>query len=112
MSVAFFFRAEGGIRDGHVTGVQTCALPIWPSCSRPLGVPEVRARQLGLPVSTAALPRPPCLPRIGRASCRDRVQTACCWATLRGHRQRRAEQAGRAAWILLAPDGYPRVSEL
>src|SRR5439155_6253761 len=24
----FFFRAEGGIRDGHVTGVQTCALPI------------------------------------------------------------------------------------
>src|SRR5437870_10149838 len=25
----FFFQAEGGIRDGHVTGVQTCALPIW-----------------------------------------------------------------------------------
>src|SRR5439155_17253163 len=24
----FFFQAEGGIRDGHVTGVQTCALPI------------------------------------------------------------------------------------
>src|SRR5690625_6240980 len=24
----FFFRAVGGIRDGHVTGVQTCALPI------------------------------------------------------------------------------------
>src|SRR5439155_16502171 len=24
----FFFRAEDGIRDGHVTGVQTCALPI------------------------------------------------------------------------------------
>src|SRR5207253_11362415 len=26
--VAFFFQAEDGIRDGHVTGVQTCALPI------------------------------------------------------------------------------------
>src|SRR5690625_5865167 len=29
----FFFQAEDGIRDGHVTGVQTCALPIctcWP----------------------------------------------------------------------------------
>src|SRR5215510_5527022 len=25
----FFFQAEDGIRDGHVTGVQTCALPIW-----------------------------------------------------------------------------------
>src|SRR5439155_12465919 len=25
---AFFFQAEDGIRAGHVTGVQTCALPI------------------------------------------------------------------------------------
>src|SRR5438309_3413286 len=24
-----FFQAEDGIRDGTVTGVQTCALPIW-----------------------------------------------------------------------------------
>src|SRR5207253_3501390 len=24
-----FFQAEDGIRDGHVTGVQTCALPIY-----------------------------------------------------------------------------------
>src|SRR5437870_9792553 len=28
----FFFQAEDGIRDGHVTGVQTCALPI---CFKP-----------------------------------------------------------------------------
>src|SRR5206468_7494130 len=27
----FFFQAEDGIRDLIVTGVQTCALPIWPS---------------------------------------------------------------------------------
>src|SRR5207253_7286835 len=27
--VFFFFQAEDGIRDGHVTGVQTCALPIF-----------------------------------------------------------------------------------
>src|SRR5690625_7797769 len=25
----FFFQEEDGIRDGHVTGVQTCALPIF-----------------------------------------------------------------------------------
>src|SRR5690625_6231280 len=31
-----FFQAEDGIRDGHVTGVQTCALPISP--------PDVRHR--------------------------------------------------------------------
>src|SRR5438309_3246261 len=29
-SFYFFFQAEDGIRDGTVTGVQTCALPIWP----------------------------------------------------------------------------------
>src|SRR5690606_40928461 len=29
MRVTFFFQAEGGIRDFHVTGVQTCALPIY-----------------------------------------------------------------------------------
>src|SRR5439155_10924625 len=28
----FFFQAEDGIRDGHVTGVQTCALPISFQC--------------------------------------------------------------------------------
>src|SRR5690606_40951684 len=27
-SCSFFFQAEDGIRDFHVTGVQTCALPI------------------------------------------------------------------------------------
>src|SRR5207253_7465592 len=38
MLVFFFFQAEDGIRDGHVTGVQTCALPICASpsrCTRP-----------------------------------------------------------------------------
>src|SRR5256885_10578045 len=29
MCVVFFFQAEDGIRDYKVTGVQTCALPIW-----------------------------------------------------------------------------------
>src|SRR5690606_40923509 len=27
--IFFFFQAEDGIRDFHVTGVQTCALPIY-----------------------------------------------------------------------------------
>src|SRR5690554_6114222 len=29
MFYIFFFQAEDGIRDADVTGVQTCALPIW-----------------------------------------------------------------------------------
>src|SRR2546425_4419389 len=30
----FFFQAEDGIRDKLVTGVQTCALPIWTMLKR------------------------------------------------------------------------------
>src|SRR5437762_13910084 len=52
----FFFQAEDGIRDTSVTGVQTCALPIWSACEhggcRGVGAP-------GRP--TAPTPRqPPC----------------------------------------------------
>src|SRR5690606_40519885 len=32
----FFFQAEDGIRDFHVTGVQTCALPIWGPATGPV----------------------------------------------------------------------------
>src|SRR6266496_6585492 len=32
----FFFQAEDGIRDLYVTGVQTCALPIWTGNARAL----------------------------------------------------------------------------
>src|SRR5689334_24416543 len=38
--IIFFFQAEDGIRDGTVTGVQTCALPIWMWLT-----PETRRRQ-------------------------------------------------------------------
>src|SRR5437879_8726383 len=38
--VFFFFQAEDGIRDTSVTGVQTCALPIY-----------LRRRAAGVPVS-------------------------------------------------------------
>src|SRR5689334_24362745 len=37
----FFFQAEDGIRDGTVTGVQTCALPIFED-------PEKKRRTIGL----------------------------------------------------------------
>src|SRR5439155_15840619 len=39
----FFFQAEDGIRDGHVTGVQTCALPIYRH--RAAGRPAARAER-------------------------------------------------------------------
>src|SRR5690625_3392188 len=40
----FFFQAEDGIRDGHVTGVQTCALPISP-CGSVVELPEEETRR-------------------------------------------------------------------
>src|SRR5438876_6890649 len=40
-SVFFFFQAEDGIRDGRVTGVQTCALPILDPEARQHPVPPV-----------------------------------------------------------------------
>src|SRR5215475_14751118 len=42
--IFFFFQAEDGIRDFHVTGVQTCALPI---CWRPRPGAVVEGIRLG-----------------------------------------------------------------
>src|SRR5438067_3188958 len=79
----FFFQAEDGIRDRNVTGVQTCALPIWcrgrarRALLRP-PEPGARAgRGDGRHDPGSAHLRGPRLPRghgvgseIGRASCR------------------------------------------
>src|SRR5436309_6637504 len=77
----FFFQAEDGIRDFHVTGVQTCALPISlrrrnrRSCHRrgcrgpPRGEP--RPREWPCPNRSLRTSRPPCagaVPSAGRAS--------------------------------------------
>src|SRR5207253_4803836 len=94
----FFFQAEDGIRDGHVTGVQTCALPISPSRSLRHGFvqsplepvksdsllfePEERrwCKRAG---DDLRMPRLAwatdihlefCSAEIGRASCRERVE--------------------------------------
>src|SRR5690606_39724509 len=52
------FQAEDGIRDFHVTGVQTCALPIFGEAYPPLVafVTELlaRNRQLALPQQSAS----------------------------------------------------------
>src|SRR5439155_8634248 len=96
------FQAEDGIRDGHVTGVQTCALPISsafpPSQRRSLRRLVVRDRALawregggaggepvhGLSGGEPALRGNTCggganganaLGGIGRASCRERVES-------------------------------------
>src|SRR5256885_15948564 len=52
--VFFFFQAEDGIRDYKVTGVQTCALPIWPGdpgAPRRTGTPVGAATEVGCPAA-------------------------------------------------------------
>src|SRR5690606_40679476 len=54
----FFFQAEHGIRHFHVTGVQTCALPISPPSSglSPNATPLPENVNKALPASTSASP--------------------------------------------------------
>src|SRR2546430_1955030 len=40
----FFFQAEDGIRDLTVTGVQTCALPIFALASSASSLPQTQSR--------------------------------------------------------------------
>src|SRR5687768_18219730 len=58
----FFFQAEDGIRDVAVTGVQTCALPIWRQRGhhhRPdaLGRPALRGDDARRPPPRRRVPR-------------------------------------------------------
>src|SRR5258706_3038503 len=85
----FFFQAEDGIRDWSVTGVQTCALPIYPATgltSPTTGIVSVYRRPLpatNLGFLSAIMwdGREPTFQQqaidatleIGRASCRERV---------------------------------------
>src|SRR5258706_5525792 len=93
LSVFFCFQAEDGIRDWSVTGVQTCALPIWQRWVEQAdnGGSSIAhlllhvARHQDLAVSTAIRNHPPLFAahraalglddarQIGRASCRERV---------------------------------------
>src|SRR5690348_4204180 len=61
----FFFQAEDGIRDGRVTGVQTCALPIF-SGSGTTDLVFVYTIQTGDPNSSRSEER-----RVGK-ECRSR----------------------------------------
>src|SRR3546814_6620913 len=83
----FVFQAEGGIRGcALVTGVQTCALPIFRSgpreARRANAVPYWTRPDPGIRAQARSRPDPPariargelaCCAEIGRASCRERV---------------------------------------
>src|SRR5690606_41199853 len=85
----FFFQAEDGIRDFHVTGVQTCALPIsvaqlaagrpfgqWPGGVAPwANVVSSRIINDNPPTDDGSGQGNEVHAEIGRASCRVRVRS-------------------------------------
>src|SRR5438128_2518061 len=55
-------QAEDGIRDATVTGVQTCALPIFPAFAEPLIRASTRSRACSIWRSNASTFHPTSLP--------------------------------------------------
>src|SRR3712207_7602313 len=74
----FFFQAEAGIRDIGVTGVPTCALPIWSGRKRRPGRTAPPERVLDPAPVSRREPGPPEQPeqprRVGSRSAKDRQQ--------------------------------------
>src|SRR5262249_59214179 len=64
--VFFFFQAEDGIRDWSVTGVQTCALPIWLDVAAVIEL--LGEAEIALSDSGAAVERGRALITLGTAS--------------------------------------------
>src|SRR5690606_40220286 len=83
----FFFQAEDGIRDFHVTGVQTCALPI--SICEPSG----SLRTISKMVCAATVVAPRCTVVAGTVRSEERrVGKECRSRWLRHHDKRREIQ--------------------
>ena len=71
--MCFFFQAEDGIRDTSVTGVQTCALPIyWLHNLTNEWLQYFNSVVSGF-TGKVAIGLGNSIPEIGRASCRERV---------------------------------------
>src|SRR5690554_7069399 len=71
-----FFQAEDGIRDADVTGVQTCALPIWVAvrtlCDFTAREGDLDHRFTPAPSAEEGIAGHAEIAQIGRASCRER----------------------------------------
>src|SRR5438046_10150805 len=86
-SCIFFFQAEDGIRDWSVTGVQTCALPIF---GRYVDGKSPKYFKGPLPPTVGDLAF-----KIGRASCRERVEISVGAGAVKKEGQRVTKVAER-----------------
>src|SRR5687768_18305812 len=91
----FFFQAEDGIRDVAVTGVQTCALPIWSAAPRRGAARPPRPRR------TRETPTPcarPAARRAGRTPARSGAPPSGRVARAARSEERRVGKECRSRW--------------
>src|SRR5688500_20174882 len=107
--VFFFFQAEDGIRDYKVTGVQTCALPIYlrGAGDRPAGKRRPQDVGEGDPASQDSFDRCDAVidggvgfDEIGRASCRERVEGSGGGGAVE------ERESARGGWEAAVHDGW------
>src|SRR5690625_5729019 len=89
----FFFQAEDGIRYGHVTGVQTCALPILSASASSTSCPAPASSAATL-IATVVRPGAPVGPQTATSD------PTCCWVS-----------AGPAASVLTGRSEERRVGQ-
>src|SRR5690606_40365159 len=90
----FFFQAEDGIRDFHVTGVQTCALPISPT-----NLIEVKSPMVG---TFYRAPAPEAPPYVEVGSRVTKGQTLCILEAMKLMNELESEVDGIVREILVA----------
>src|SRR5690606_39521290 len=86
----FFFQAEDGIRDFHVTGVQTCALPISASIELPGLLAHARAHILAREADLKQ--------RSGQLSADDLLTETCRALKVPRSEERRVGKECRSRW--------------
>src|SRR5207248_6984199 len=92
LSLFFFFQAEDGIRDRTVTGVQTCALPIWRATGGRRPNRDTKPRRVTAPRLRRSRRRAPARPRCATPRARPAPRAA------RRSEERRVGKECRARW--------------
>src|SRR5207249_5180746 len=103
----FFFQAEDGIRDRNVTGVQTCALPIYPGAEL---VAAARARD----VNVVTVPGPTAVAAALSVSglAADRYLFLGFLPRKGGERRRLLDFVAQSEWTVVLFEAPPRVAAL
>src|SRR5690349_24145358 len=94
--LVFFFQAEDGIRDLYVTGVQTCALPIWKLIETAARVQALEKQKLVLDGEIQSLSAK--YASMAATFAHDRVAVTRLLAVIERSEERRVGKECRSQW--------------